>query len=106
MTEEIKVGTRALTLMESFKLMVWTMWKGGIFSDTSTAKLLGFMDRLGTKETIDFCMGELKELINKEPEAYAGTFNDSIFGASNEQGVEGSGESGGESVRGSEASQD
>jgi hypothetical protein len=93
--------TKQLTLLESFKLYVWTMWKGGCFSDATTAQLLGFMDRLGPKETIDFCMGELKELVEKEKDVYNGAFRESMVNGSV---VEGSGEASGTPIGGSSES--
>lgn len=73
MAEEAKVeGPRNLSLMETFKLYLWTMWKSGALSDASTANILGFADRLGPEHTINTCMGQLEQLAKDEKEVYDG----------------------------------
>lgn len=102
MSEEKAVSeTRPLSLVESFKLYVWTMWRAKWFSDAEVARMLGVMDRLGPKETIDFCFDELRALVAAQPEAYAGTFDANIVGGTDGASVEGSGEAGSPAVGGS-----
>jgi hypothetical protein len=67
-----------LSLLESFSLYVWSMWRGGCFSAQQTARLLGFLDRLGAKETLSFCFDELKALKESEVDAYNGAFDENF----------------------------
>jgi len=63
---------RTLTLMDTFKLYIWTMWKAGSMTDQQTANLLGFVDRLTDKQTADYCFAELDELKKREAFVYDG----------------------------------
>lgn len=51
-----------MTLMETFKLYLWCMWKSGVTSDDETKQILKFMDGLTEKETVSWCLGQLDEL--------------------------------------------
>jgi hypothetical protein len=65
MTEPQKNDGRPLSLIESFKLYVWTMWKAGWHSDTEVAHMLGVLDRL-------------TELAAANLEVYKNEFSDSV----------------------------
>lgn len=99
MAEPQKNELRQLTLIETFHLYVWTMWRAGAISEQAAAQILLFSSKLSPKETVDFCFGELDKLRAK----YAG-IDDLIKESSVGQSVEGSGEAGSIPVGGSEAS--
>lgn len=70
-TTEVKKD-RQLSLMETFKLYVWMLWKAGVYTDEQVANIIGFCDRLGTSETVDFCMGQLVDVTVLNKEIYEG----------------------------------
>ena len=86
--EEVKPSApKYLSLMDTFKLYLWTYWKSGHMSDESTANILGFVDRLTDAETADLCFGQLEELKTSQKTAYEGVvLNDAkVNGAETEE---------------------
>ena len=54
-------GEKQLTLVDTFKLYVWTLWKSGIITDVQCAKACGFVDHLTPEDTMDKCFNDLLE---------------------------------------------
>jgi hypothetical protein len=100
MTEPQVEDKHPLSLLESFKLYVWTMWKAGWHTDTEVARMMGVLDRLTDKETINYCFGQLRELVEAHPDAYKDEFKESMV--SGEPVLEASGEASSGVVGGSE----
>jgi hypothetical protein len=63
--EKKKNETRQLTLVETFYLYVWTMWKAGAIEEEKVYSILAFCKKLGPSETVDFCFAELNKLSEK-----------------------------------------
>jgi hypothetical protein len=77
--ENKEQAPRQLSLMETFKLYLWTLWKAGAYTDAQVANILGFMDRLSPKETMDFCMDQLVQVTLENKEIYDGVRRGSSF---------------------------
>ena len=65
MAEEKKQELRQLTLVETFYLYLWTLYKGGAITEIQTFDVLMFCKKLGPNETVDYCFAELEKIREK-----------------------------------------